>query len=365
MSAIFYCTNIQGMDMSDLLTEIKVEESDTQADLATLSFTDSELVLQDILQEGLSIQIDMGRADAHALLFRGVITHVRPSLASEGEPKLEVEAMNSLIKLALQPKTQHWQNTTVSQIVRDIAQNNELRPGRIEPEDDAAISERQPRHQQEETDLAFLFRLAQDYGSRLYIEYEDVADTLNFVATSKLLEDAPLNQPLVFNDNVEDFSASADSFAAVAAPGLVITDPTTGEPDSVETAAAAPAEGRHTPDANRIARLPEGMARVAKFVAQTAANRERPEEARQSPARMLGNPSRPVTDRSGTYGDRTRTLGHRAEGRTTGNIWLQPRRRVRFEGQGGRWSGVWYVAEVEHQLDIAQRRYTTSFTCTR
>jgi phage protein D len=364
MSAIFYCINIQGMDMSDLLTEIKVEESDTQADLATLQFTDSELVLQDILQEGLSIEIDMGRADAHALLFRGVITHVRPSLASEGEPKLEVEAMNSLIKLALRPKTRRW-NTTVSQIVRNIAQDNGLRPGRIEPEDDADISERQPRHQQEETDLAFLFRLAQDYGSRLYIGYEDVADTLNFVATSKLLEDAPLNQPLVFNDNVEDFSASADSFAAVTAPSLVITDPTTGEPDSVETAAVASAEGRHTPDANRIARLTEGVARVTQMVALTAANRERPEEARQSPARMLGNPSRPVTDRSGTYGDRTRTLGHRAEGRTTGNIWLQPRRRVRFEGQGGRWSGLWYVAEVEHQLDIAQRRYTTSFTCTR
>lgn len=350
--------------MSDLLTEIKVEESDTQADLATLSFTDSELVLQDILQEGLSIQIDMGRAEAHALLFRGVITHVRPGLASEGQPKLEVEAMNSLIKLALRPRTRTWQNTTVSQIVRDIAQSNQLRPGRIEPEDDAEISERQPRHQQEETDLAFLFRLAQDYGSRLYIGYEDVADTLNFVATSKLLEDAPLNQPLVFNDNLEDFSASADSFAADAAPALAITDPTTGEPDSVETAAAS-AEERHTPDADRIARLTEGGARVAQLVAQTAASRERPEEVRQSPARLLGNPSRPASDRSGTYGDRTRNLGQRAEGRTTGNIWLQPRRRVRIEGYGGRWSGVWYVAEVEHQLDIAQRRYTTSFTCTR
>jgi phage protein D len=185
MSEIFFRVTVEGEDVSDLLERLEVEESDTQADMATLTFANRSLVLADILQEGLMVEIDLGRQDAHALIFRGIMTGIRPGFPSQGLPKVEVQAMDSLIQLGLQPKTRRWWNTSVAQIVRDIAQFNGLGLGDIEPTEDALIDEMRPYHQIEETDLAFLLRLGRDYDSKLYVEHSD-QDTLNFVSTRRL-----------------------------------------------------------------------------------------------------------------------------------------------------------------------------------
>jgi hypothetical protein len=46
-------------------------------------------------------------------------------------------------------------------------------------------------------------------------------------------------------------------------------------------------------------------------------------------------------------------------------VWLRPRKRVEVIGYGGRWSGVWYLARVRHELDIQRRRYVSSFVGVR
>ena len=360
----YYCVEIQGKDVSDLLSEIKVEESDTQADLATLRFTDSHLILQDMLQEGITIEIDLGDADNHALLFRGMVTSVRPTIPSQGEPQVEVEAMNSLIKLALEAKTYSWWNKTISQIVKEIAQQNKLRPGRIEPDEDAELSNIKPRQQIEETDLAFLLRLAQDYDCRLYIKHEDAMDTLNFVSAKTLLQEQPIEIPMAFNANLGDFSITADSFAVMPEVTLISTDPTTGELLTLEESAGS-TDGTWEPDPDRIAQLQDGAERMTQLATETASLRKNLDTFHQTPPRIVGAPARPTSDRAGTFGDRAHRLGQKAQGRTHGSVSLQPRRVINVEGYGGRWSGKWYLAEVEHQLDIAQNRYTTSFTCTR
>ena len=367
MDDIFYCVEIERENVSDLVESFEVEKSDRQASMATLVFGDSDLVLSDILHEGLDVAIDLGRRSAHTTIFRGIVTGIRANFLARGEPQIEVQAMDNLIALGFEPKTKRWWNTPISQIVRDIALQNKLRPGEIEPEADTLMDQDHPHHQLEETDLAFLLRLAKAHDSKLYIKHHPEIDSLNFVSTRKLFEEEPIEEPLIFNANLEEFSPALDSSATGRPAVLVTTDPLTGEtiaPDGgIEP--LDPSEALWMPDTDRLARLGEGAVRLAGLIAKTAPKRLQVADFGMRPPREVGAPSRPKSDRSLTLGDRSRRLGQTAQGQAAGSVMLRPHRRVKVEGCGGRWSGHWYLAEVRHRVDLAQRTFTSSFTCTR
>jgi hypothetical protein len=365
MSAPFFHVTIEGEDVSDFLERLDVEESDAQADMATLTFGNRSLVLSDILQEGLTVEIDLGREDVHALIFRGILTEIRPDFPGQGLPRVEVQAMDSLIQLGLRPRTRSWWNITVGQMVRDIAQANGLEVGTIEPVEDALIDNLRPYTQIEETDLAFLFRLAQDYDSKLYVEHGESGDTLNFISTRKLIGAEPIEESLVFNANLENFSTAFNSLATNPIKRLVTTDPLTGDRVEIQETLAQTQDAVWIPDAERLARVGEGADRLARLVAKAAPKREQLSQFWQVPPRAVGAASRPASQRGGTFGDWARRIGETATGRAVGSVWLRPRRRVVVEGYGGRWSGNWYLAEVKHQIDVSQRSYICSFTCTR
>jgi hypothetical protein len=59
-----------------------------------------------------------------------------------------------------------------------------------------------PEQQVEETDLAFLHRLADTFDSKVFVEQTGPTDSLSFVATRVLLEAEPVPQRLVFNANL-------------------------------------------------------------------------------------------------------------------------------------------------------------------
>ncbi|MGH8066022.1 MAG: phage late control D family protein [Candidatus Entotheonellia bacterium] len=365
MDELFLSAKIEGEEVNDLLEQVDVEENDSRADLATLTFGDSHLILSDILHEGLSVEVDLGRTDTHALIFRGMITGIRAHFPSRGQSRVEVQAVDSLIHLGFKPRTRSWWNTTVSQMVRDIALANGFLPGDIAPEEDAMVEETRPRQQVEETDLAFLHRLAQAYDCKLYVEHGKGPDTLNFVATKKLLEAEPIEQTLTFNANLEEFSVAFDAFATAAVGRLVTTDPLTGGRVEISEDLVGPAEAQWVPDPERMARLGEGAARLSSLLARAAAKRVRLGDFWRLPSRDAGAPSRPASDRSGISGDQARRLGQTGRGRAAGSIWLRPRRRVNVEGYGGRWSGDWYLARVRHELDLRRRLYVSAFICTR
>ncbi len=365
MSAPFFQVTIEGEDVSDYLERLEVEESDAQANMATLTFGDHSLVLSDILHEGATVEIDLGR-DVHALIFRGILTEIRAEFPSQGLPQVVVMAMENLIQLGLKPRTRIWRNTTVSQIVRDIAQDNGLRPGTIEPIEDAWIGAR-PYTQIEETDLAFLFRLAQDYDSKLYVDVkpDKPGDTLNFVSTRGLLKAEPIEESLVFNVNLENFSTTSSVFAPVQPRRLVTTDPQTGDRVEIQEELAQTQDAAWVPNADRLARLGDGADRLTCLVAKTEPKRERLSQFWQVPPRAVGAASRSAAQHGGTFGDSARRLGQTATGRAVGSVWLQPCCLVEVEDYGGRWSGNWYLSEVKHQIDVRQRSYLCSFTCTR
>jgi Phage tail baseplate hub (GPD) len=365
MDGLYTSVKIEGVEMGDLLEGLVVEESDSQADLATLTFGDPDQVLSDILHEGLSIAIDLGREETHALLFRGAITGIQSIFPQRGQATIEIQAIDSLVQLNYQPHTKRWWNTTVSQIVRDIAIANHLLPGTIELTDDALISESRPRQQVEATDLAFLHQLAQDYDCKLYVEHGQGPDTLNFVSTQSLIAAEPIEQTLAANENLVDFIATYDTFATAPEMRLVATDPKTGDRIEIAQALASGSDAQWTPDPERLAQARAGAARLTRLLTLSASKRSRLQDFWRVPPRIVGAPARPQDDASGTVGDAARRLGQSARGRASGSIWLRPRRRVVIQGYGGRWSGDWYLAQVRHEMNLRQNSYISSFVCTR
>lgn len=362
---LYATVKVEGQDVTDLAVRIEVDERDTHADSAHVVLGDGSLVLCDVVHEGQKVEIDLGRSDEHAVVFRGIVTSVTSHFPVVGSPVVELFAQDSLIALAFRPRTKRWSNMTVSAIVRQIALANSLVPGTIAPGEDAALPEERPAQQVAETDLAFLGRLARAYDSKVYVDHSTPVDSLNFVANQTLQEAAPIPQTLEFNSTLVEFRCSFDAWAADPEEALVTTDPATGDMIEVEEVLFQPDDATWVPDPTRIARLGDAATRVAALIASSAGTRARLRDIWRTPPRAAGAPSRGSGDRAGVHGDRLRRRGQTGRGRATGSIWLQPRKRVEVIGYGGRWSGVWYLARVRHTFDFVTRNYVTSFVCVR
>jgi Phage tail baseplate hub (GPD) len=362
---VFFRLKIEGEDVSDVVRRLELDESDSLADLATFTLGDDNLVLLDVLHEGLSVEIDLGRPDEHAIVFRGVVTGITADVLSRHGPYVEVTAGDSLIALSLRPRTKRWWNTPVSGIVREVAVSNGLLPGRIEPDGDLVLADTAPEQQVEETDLAFLNRLARRFDSKVFVDHTGPTDSLNFVSTRRLLEAGLVDEHLVFNGNLAAFRAGFDASATAGETRVVSTDAKTGETVELSERLVVPTEAAWAPDTARIVRLGPGAERVAALLLRSAPKRARLTDFWRVPPRVTGVPGRAASDRSLTLGDRARRLGQRARGLASGTIVLRPRARVQIDGVGGRWSGPWYLARVRHIVDTGRRDYRTAFVCTR
>jgi phage protein D len=365
MPDIYVTVKIAGEDATGLVQHVEVEESDVRADLATLTFVDQSLVLPDVLHEGLGIEIDLGRQDVHALVFRGVVTSLRCGFPHQSAARVVVEAVDTLVGLSLKPQTKRWWNTTLSTVVREIAVASSMVPGRIEPAEDPTFDEDRPLQQVEETDLALLYRLARDNDCKVFVEHSGPVDRLGFVATSRLLSDQPIDHELVFNQNVVDLETTFEAFEADPEQKLVSTDLQTGERIETDQKSVTGGDTSWTPDPARIARLGTGAAWVTAVLAKGTPVRTQLTDHWRTRERVTGAASRSSSDHAAALGDRARRLGQAARGRTTGDVDLQPRKMVKLTGFGGRWSGSWYLTAVRHEIDIPSRSYTTSFTARR
>jgi uncharacterized protein involved in type VI secretion and phage assembly len=355
---------VEGEDLTDLVVRLQVDESDRRADMARLVFGDSLLVLCDVLHEGLAIEIELGHTDEHAVVFRGIVTAVTAVFPPVGSPTVELVAHDRLILLGLRSRTRRWGNANVSTIVREVARDHQLVPGRIDVTRDASYPAERPAQQVAETDLALLERLAGEHDAKLFIDHSGQTDQLCLVANATLEAAEPLPQSLVFNASLTDFRAGFDAWATDPSEELVTTD-LDGNRITVSRRLLQGDDTRWTPDATRMARLGGGAGRLATVSARAASTRACLSERWRVPPRAAGVPARPSGDERGTYGDRLRRRGQTGQGRAGGAVWLRPRARVQIVGYGGRWSGVWTLARVRHDVELATRRYTTSFTCVR
>jgi phage protein D len=365
MANAYLSVKLQGQDVSDLVLRARVEESDTQADLATLVFGNSDLILSDVLGEGLSVEIDLGTTDEHGVVFRGSVTSLRASFPLRGPAEVELQAIDTLIQLGLQPKTKRWSNTTLSEMVRETALGYGLLPGQIAPDEDVLISDDRPRQQVELTDLAFLRALAREYDCKLFVDHPAGPDTLNFVSTKQLVGGAPISITLAYGGNVSDFQVEANVAAGDPKRRLVSTDPDTGETVQMERDLVGLTDLAWAPDPARIAAAGAAATRAGALMTSFAPAYATLAAGLRVAPRQAGAPARPSSQTADLGGDWARRLGMTGRGRAGGSVWLRPRKPVTLTGFGGRWSGAWYIARVRHDIDVARNRYTCDFVCTQ
>src|SRR5262245_48680094 len=144
MSEYFLSVKIEGEEVRSLLHSVEIDERDSQSSMASLVFGDSDLVLGDLLQEGLTVEIDLGTLDAHAVVFRGLITVIRVHFPQSGSVRVYAQALDNLVLLGYTPRTRRWWNTTLRQVITEIATQYSLRPGDVSPESDDALSAGRP-----------------------------------------------------------------------------------------------------------------------------------------------------------------------------------------------------------------------------
>lgn len=365
MPAPYLKVTVQGQDVSDLVVRAQVDESDTQADLATITFGNSDLVLSDLLTEGLTCEIDLGTTDEHAVVFRGSITGMGASFPLHGPVEVEVQAIDTLITLGLRPRTKRWFNMPLSQVVSELALANALLPGTITPDTDVLLSDTRPRQQVELTDLAFLRKLGQEFDCKVFVDHPTGSDTLNFVSTRQLVNGDPISIALAYNENVAEFHAEANAAAGDPKRRLVSTDPDTGERVEVERDLVGPTDLAWRPDAARIAALGAAAARASALAASFAPAYATLQSGLLVAPRSAGAAARPSSEGADLGGDYARRLGMTGRGRAGGSVWLRPRKPVSLTGFGGRWSGTWYIARVRHEIEPAHSRYFCAFECTR
>lgn len=352
---------IEGVPLSGRVSTVTLEESDSGADQANISLIDGEGVLADVLQEGMEVALDLGSFSLHAQVFRGLLTRLSATYSTAGN-RLEIEAHDALIRMNGVPCTRAFRQTDLASIVQQLARCAALQIGRIDILDPPQFSALRPCQQVEETDLAFLNRLAREFDCRMYIDH-DGGDTLHFVSTERLLEADAIESALVLGQNLSELEASVEAFAAGRTLRLVTTDQESGQ--RIESLQAFRKRESWTPDVKRLAMVGPESGKLMSLFLKGGERREQALRAWGEVPREVGSPSGKLSDMQQGRGNAARVTGLTARGQADGDILLRPRRCVMVHGCGGRWSGSWYLAKVTHELNLSERDYRCSFVCTR
>jgi phage protein D len=360
-------------DLSPDLTSLSIEEDETRPDLLVVNLADPYKVFGHALQEGMDVEVELGTADDHSLVFRGRIHQVDASFPAEGVPTLTFRGHDNGMRLGLRRRNRPWSDTSLSGLVRSIADEHGFPSTNVRLAGDPEFVGNGIR-QQDETDLAFLHRLADAYGAETYVSARDTGDEFVFLAQREIMTSDPEVTLYHGRCGVADCLLSFEARANVAEIQLprvfAGVDYAGGEAlDAVE----APVEevGDHEDaffDENMTAfreREPDRAAQLQELLGAAPA-------AREQVVSDLGEVER-VTVPAFTTAEELRTRrenqfstsihGMRASGSTGGNKDLRAQTNVGLEDVGGRFSGVWFLSQVRHTLDSGGFR--TDFECRR
>jgi phage protein D len=360
-------------DLSTDLTSLSIEEDETRPDLLVVHLSDPYKVFGHALQEGMDVEVELGTADDHSLVFRGRIHQVDASFPPEGVPTLTFRAHDNSMRLGLRRRNRPWSDTSLSGIARSIADDHGFSRKNVRLVGDPSFDGNGIR-QQDETDLAFLHRLADTYGAETYVTARDAGDEFVFLAQREIMTSEP--EVTLYHgrcgvpEHLLSFEARADVSEIQLPRVFAGVDYDRGE--ALESVEAPVEEVGGTDDAffdeNMTAfreREPDRAAQLQELLAAAPA-------AREQVISDLGEFER-VTVPTFTTAEELRTRrdnqfstsihGMRASGATEGNKNLRAQTNVGLEDVGGRFSGLWFLTQVRHVLDSGG--YRTDFECRR
>ncbi len=361
-----------GYDLSHDLSSLVVEEDAGRPDQLRVELSDPFTVLSHALCEGMEVEVDLGRADDHSVVFRGQIYRVEGGFPAGAVARVLLTAYDRSVRMGLRKRNRRFAGVSLSQIVSAVAGG--LFP-RIEVDvrGDPTFAGNGIR-QQDETDLAFLLRLAARYGCEMFVVTDEAGDALHFVSQYRIMTAEPEATVTYRRSGVDhpllEFEASSD-VGDIRLPRVFSgIDYETGEPTEVT---AVGIEDVGTRDdvyfdeslAELHRREPERAARLDPLL-QAAAGVQR------DLRRDLGGEEREATPGFVTAEElevrarnqwSTRLYGMRGHGVTVGNQRLRAQASLLVAGVGGRFSGTWYLSQVRHVVD--GEGYRSEFECRR
>lgn len=360
-------------DLSNDLTALAIEEESGKPDQLTVELSDPYKVLSHALQEGMTVEVDIGTSDDHSIIFRGRLYRVVSDLPAEGTPTIRLTAYDKSMAMGLRRRNRPFTELALSDLVNQVASTHFNGDAQVQLRGDPRFTGNGIR-QQDETDLAFLLRLAKRYGAEMYVLSDDNTDTFYFQAQYHIMQAEPAvtlyHGRCGVPQRLVSFQAEAD-VSHIRLPRVFAgMDYASGETTEVATAEVEDVgeSDDNFFDENLTAfstREPDRAGQLQALLAEAPAVRE-------TLRGELGSAERETTPGFTTQEDlstraenqfSTSLQGMRGSGTTVGNQRLRAQSNVRIEDVGGRFSGTWYLSQVRHTID--RQGYQTQFQCQR
>ncbi|MDF2631245.1 MAG: Phage late control protein [Symbiobacteriaceae bacterium] len=358
---------VEGIDITNRLLAVELDEDEWRADAFAFSLHDTDPIYIDAIHEGMSVEVEMGHPDDHPIVFRGLIWRIEAEFRRGRGPVVTFHAMDAISRLGSAPKTQrHW-GLPIAVVVAKLAAACGALPGEIRVPGDTAAPLDLPVQQSGETDQAFLFRMAERYGCRAFVEHAGPVDKLHFLPVADLVARQPLNLDITFPSTINRFAPSFDATHTEKGRRLITADRSTGEAlDALEGKPRNDPAAQWLPHPDTLDHVgEEDRPIVSQLLAKGAAHMLNPMQRWPEPRDVKGAASRLSGDAPPVYVDQSRWQGMLAWAEGPGCHLMRPRFNIIVEGVGGRFSGPWYMTRVIHQMDVRERDYTIRFACRR
>lgn len=359
-------------DLSDDLSSVTVEQHEGEPDALTVNVSDPFKVLSHALQEGMDVEVELGTDDDHAVVFRGRIYKVDGSFPTTQTPTLKLLAYDPSMRMGLKKRNRTWSDMALSDIVTTVA-SAYFTSTDVDLMGDPSFPGNGLR-QQEETDLAFLRRLASTYGCILYVTAGDQDDTFHFIAQYAAMTMASTVTVYYGRSDVDDrllsFQSSADAAQIELPRALAGIDYATGQPTEVATTEVQDAGTTDDPffDENLsafAAAYPDKAAALSGLLSGAAAS-QAALRAELGTSVRAATPTFTTEEQQSAQAQNqfsTSLRGMRANGSTVGIRRMTAQTNLDIGDVGGRFSGTWFLSRVRHVLD--GQGYRTEFECRR
>lgn len=359
-------------DLSNDLGALTLEQREMQPDLLIVDLSDPYKVFSHALQEGMNVEVELGTAEDHSIVFRGRIYRVESDFPAQGVPKLKLQAFDHSMEMGLRKRNRAWTDQSLSDVVRAIAEKY-FRKLVISLQGDPEYKGNGLR-QQDETDLHFLLRLARQNGCVMFVKAGDMEDELHFVSEHEVMTAEP--EVTLFygrcdvKHSLTSFHSSAD-LSQIRLPRVFSgIDPETGQPVEAVTSEVREVGKTDDPffDENLTAFRAKEPVKAAGLEQLLMAASDSRKEVRTA----LGEVERVATASFTTEKDlklvasnqfSTSLRGMKGSGTSGGVKELMARTAVTLADLGGRFSGTWFLSQVRHVVN--RDGYKTHFECRR
>lgn len=169
----YYEVHLNGVKLGDSLkkyiTQVEVEESDSEADLGRVTIADVDFKFSNnvALTKKMPIKIFMGHKKKFRLMLDGEITHIEADFGEDGVPYITLGAIDKTNKMTTEKKSRVFKNKTISEVVTMVAKEYGFKP-KVQ----ATSPMLDQITQEDETDAQLLVKLAEEEAFKVYIVRE-------------------------------------------------------------------------------------------------------------------------------------------------------------------------------------------------